>query len=152
MARIRTIKPEFWTDDKIINLPYVARLLFIGLWNFADDFGGLEDKPDQLKLLVLPNEDRIDIHQLIDLLIAAELLERYVDLEKDKTFLVIRNWSIHQKVDHPTKSRIVTVGAKKAAIPLQVRRNVAGASERVQAIPHLREHDSANERIEHRLR
>ena len=28
MARIRTIKPEFWTDEKIVQLPFEARLLF----------------------------------------------------------------------------------------------------------------------------
>jgi len=39
MARIRTIKPQFWTDEKIGNLPMGARLLFIGLWNLADDEG-----------------------------------------------------------------------------------------------------------------
>ena len=32
MPRIRTIKPEFWTDEKIIELSLPARLLFIGLW------------------------------------------------------------------------------------------------------------------------
>ncbi len=38
MARIRTIKPEFWEDEKIGKLPIPCRL-FIGCWNFADDFG-----------------------------------------------------------------------------------------------------------------
>jgi hypothetical protein len=31
MARIRTIKPEFWTDEKIVELSPFSRLLFIGL-------------------------------------------------------------------------------------------------------------------------
>ena len=39
MARIRTIKPEFWIDDVIVELPFETRLLFIGIWNFADDAG-----------------------------------------------------------------------------------------------------------------
>ena len=39
MARIRTIKPEFWEDEKIGKLPIPCRLFFIGCWNFADDFG-----------------------------------------------------------------------------------------------------------------
>ena len=33
------IDPKFWTDDKIIELDPLCRLLFIGIWNFADDSG-----------------------------------------------------------------------------------------------------------------
>ena len=39
MARIRTVKPDIWTDEKFVELSPLARLLFIGLWNFADDEG-----------------------------------------------------------------------------------------------------------------
>ncbi|MDR0573026.1 MAG: hypothetical protein LBG96_03170 [Tannerella sp.] len=39
MARIRTINPEFWEDEKIGMLSYGARLLFIGLQNLSDDKG-----------------------------------------------------------------------------------------------------------------
>lgn len=125
MARIRTIKPEFWTDDKIISLPYSVRLFFIGLWNFSDDYGALQDKPDQLKLLILPSDESFDVYQMIDLLIAADLVERYVDYDKDNTFLLIKNWDLHQKVDKPTKSRILKDGAKKVCIPALVRRKIA---------------------------
>jgi hypothetical protein len=125
VARIRTIKPEFWTDDKIINLPFVARLFFIGLWNFADDHGCIQDKPDQLKLLVLPADDSFDVYQTLDLLLAADLIERFIDEETDSTFLVVKNWTVHQKVDHPAKSKILKSEAKKANIPLWVRRKVA---------------------------
>lgn len=39
MARIRTIKPEFWTAEQVMELSRDARLLFIGMWNFCDDAG-----------------------------------------------------------------------------------------------------------------
>ena len=45
MARIRTIKPEFWSDEKVGGLPLACRLLFIGLWNFADDYGVIASSP-----------------------------------------------------------------------------------------------------------
>jgi len=54
MPRIRTIKPEFWTDDKIVELSFPARLLFIGLWNFCDDWGRMEYKPKSIKLRIFP--------------------------------------------------------------------------------------------------
>lgn len=30
MARIRSIKPEFWTDPEVVGMPMEARLFFIG--------------------------------------------------------------------------------------------------------------------------
>ena len=45
MPRIRTIKPEFWTDEKVGECSIPARLLFIATWNIADDRGNLERKP-----------------------------------------------------------------------------------------------------------
>lgn len=127
MPRIRSIKPEFWTDDKIISLPYIARLFFIGLWNFSDDFGALQDKPEQLRLLILPSETDISANQIIDLLISCQLVDRYVNEESDDCFLIIKHWAEHQKVDHPTKSKIIPVlnKYKKVIIPQSVRRDVA---------------------------
>lgn len=37
MPRIRTIKPEYWTSEQVLDLSIPARLAFIGLWNFCDD-------------------------------------------------------------------------------------------------------------------
>jgi hypothetical protein len=42
MAKIRGIKPEFWTDDSLVELSVAARLFFIGLWTFSDDNGVFE--------------------------------------------------------------------------------------------------------------
>lgn len=39
MARIRTVKPDFWDSERIGSLPLLERLTFIGLWNLADDEG-----------------------------------------------------------------------------------------------------------------
>ena len=52
MARIRTIKPDFWSDEKIVELTPWARLLFIGLWNFSDDDGRMPFSPKKIKMLV----------------------------------------------------------------------------------------------------
>jgi len=37
--RIRSIKPEFWKSETVAALSPLARLLFIGLWNYADREG-----------------------------------------------------------------------------------------------------------------
>lgn len=57
MARARFIRPEFFTDEKISELCFGARLLFIGSWNLADLNGVLEWRPRQLKALVFPYDD-----------------------------------------------------------------------------------------------
>lgn len=125
MARIRTIKPEFWTDETIVQLPYVARLFFIGLWNFCDDYGFFPDKPEQLRIFVFPCEDDIDASTIIDLLMAADLIERYFDEGTDSTYLKIKSFGQHQKVDNPTKSKIIATNFKKVNIPNSARQGVA---------------------------
>lgn len=37
--RIRTIKPAFWESETIAELSDLAKLVFIGTWNLADDAG-----------------------------------------------------------------------------------------------------------------
>lgn len=98
MARIRSLKPEFWTDEKIVHLPPFARLLFQGMWNFADDCGHIEDEPLRLKLQILP-ADEVEAHELIDLLIERGLIERLAGC------LRIRNFHKHQRVDRRAACR-----------------------------------------------
>lgn len=104
MARIRTIKPEFWTDEKIVGLPALARLLFIGLWNFCDDHGYLWDEPLRIKLQVLPM-DECNIPALLTLLIEANLLTELETTTGKRAFL-ITHFKDHQKVQHPADSKI----------------------------------------------
>lgn len=123
MARIRTIKPEFWTDEKIVQLPYEARLLYIGIWNFADDEGYLLDEPERIRMQVLPAED-IDAEMLIDLLVAAGFLDR-IELNDGVFALQIVHFVEHQKVSNPTKSKIAPKYSRKLCIPLSARRGLA---------------------------
>ena len=57
MARIRTIKPEFFTSEDIVGLTPFARLLYIALWCEADKEGRLVWKPATFKLRYLPGDD-----------------------------------------------------------------------------------------------
>ena len=43
MPRIRTIKPEFWSDEKLAPLPPIDQLVFLGLISLSDDFGRVLD-------------------------------------------------------------------------------------------------------------
>jgi hypothetical protein len=105
MARIRTIKPTFWTDDKVTSVCRDARLLFVGIWNFAGDDGLIEDKPRQIKMQVFPGDDDLsadDVARLIDVLVAEGLLDRY-DAPDSTVHLHVHHWVRHQRVDRPSK-------------------------------------------------
>ena len=57
MARIRSIKPEFFTSEVIASLPLSARLTFIGLWTYVDDNGVGLDNERLILAAVWPLED-----------------------------------------------------------------------------------------------
>ena len=57
MARARNIKPSFFLNEDIVELPYEARLLFIGLWTLADREGRLENRPKKIKMSLFPADD-----------------------------------------------------------------------------------------------
>lgn len=76
MARIRTIKPEFFTSEDICALPPLTRLLYISLWCEADKDGRLEWKPRTWKLRYFPADD-IDIDAAAAGLLASGLIVQY---------------------------------------------------------------------------
>lgn len=78
MARIRTIKPEFFTSEDIVNLSPMARLLYIATWCEADKEGRLVWKPMTFKLRYFPG-DSCDIKALCDELVASGLVRLYGD-------------------------------------------------------------------------
>jgi hypothetical protein len=103
MARIRTVKPEFWTDETVGEASVSARLLLIASLNFADDYGGLERSSKQLKAQAFPY-DAIDCEPLVLELIRLGLLIEYQ--VADKKYLHIKGFQKHQRVEKPAKPRI----------------------------------------------
>lgn len=102
MARIRTIKPSFWTSEQVVECSTNARLLFIGIWNFADDGGVIPASVKSLKMQIFPGDDfsASDIQQWVNELIETELLIEYqVD---GKLYWAVSGWH-HQKIDRPSK-------------------------------------------------
>lgn len=101
MARIRTIKPEFFTSEDTVSLSPLARLLYIALWCEADKAGRMIWKPATLKLRYLPG-DQVDIGEL-----CAELIERRLVLLYGESYACIPSFPLHQHVNpRETPSRI----------------------------------------------
>ncbi len=100
MARIRTIKPEFWSSEQVTSCSRDARLLFIGTWNHADDEGNLARSASQLKAKVFP-ADEIECEPLLQELLAHGLLIEYS--VSDKVYLHIDGFKKHQLINRPSK-------------------------------------------------
>jgi hypothetical protein len=54
MARIRTIKPEFWRHEDLSALPEATHMLAAQLLNYADDYGYFNANPALIKAEVSP--------------------------------------------------------------------------------------------------
>lgn len=76
MARIRSIKPEFFTSEDIVSLSPMARLLYIALWCESDREGRMQWKPKTFKMRYFP-ADSCDIESLCTELIDAGLVALY---------------------------------------------------------------------------
>lgn len=106
MARIRTIKPEFWSSPDIGDVSRDARLTFIGLWNQADDHGRLECVPAQLAGTLFPYDGDIDASTfcgLLNELGRQGLIAMYA--QNRRAYLSIPSWEAHQKIDKRSRTR-----------------------------------------------
>lgn len=102
MARIRTIKPEYWTSEQVMNCSRDARCLFIGMWNFCDDGGNHPASVKTLKAEVFPGDDDATMDAMmrwIDELIEQGLLAEYE--AEGREFWHVTGWH-HQRIDQPT--------------------------------------------------
>jgi hypothetical protein len=110
MARIRTIKPEFFTSEDVVTLSPLARLFYVALWCEADREGRLSWKPKTLKMRYLPG-DSCDIDALSSELVEVGMIvlyevdgRQYAEIPSFKRHQVINNKeaesSIPARVDH----------------------------------------------------
>lgn len=106
MARIRTIKPEFFTSLTIADLTPEQRLTFIGLWTHCDDEGRCVDDARLIKAAVWPLDDRTaaDVEADLAALTESSLITRYT-LNR-KPYMAVSGWREHQRINRPTPSKI----------------------------------------------
>ena len=116
MARIRTIKPEFFLDDELAELPMVARMLFVGLWTIADCEGRMEDRPKRIKAQILPFDD-CDVDGALQSLNDAGFIQRY-EADGGK-YIVVTNFRKHQRlsgIEAQSRSVIPPPGSNQEAV------------------------------------
>jgi hypothetical protein len=91
--RARNLKPGFFKNADLAELPFEARLLFSGLWCLADRRGRLEDRPKQIKGEVLPH-DSVEVDTLLSKLEKHGFILRYE--RNQNSYIQICNFEKHQ--------------------------------------------------------
>lgn len=112
MARARNIKPSFFLNEELADLPYEARLLFIGLWTLADRKGRLEDKPKKIKIQLFPYND-VNCDELLQRLHNEKFIIRYksdasIGLDSgEESYIQIVNFAKHQNPHQKEKDSVI---------------------------------------------
>lgn len=101
MARIRTVKPEFFRHAALyraeVKTKLPLRVAFAGLWTAADREGRFAWVPEALKLDCLPY-DRVDFARVLDALAAHGFIVRYASGGRD--YGCIPSWHRHQVINN----------------------------------------------------
>jgi len=116
MPKIRGVHPDIWTDEDFVELSPFARLLWIGMWNYACDNGHIADKSKQIKMRLLPTDD----------VNAAELLrelERNGRIERSGGWITVPNFTKRQR---PDKRYFITCEAPGCTKPGDPERETRG--------------------------
>lgn len=109
MGRIRTVKPEFWEDEKVGMLSRPARLLFLATFNLADDEGLLRWTPAFVKASVFMYDNDLDTKQIAGLmkeLSECGLLFPYLGGASHQALAMIVNFRKHQRINRPQPGKL----------------------------------------------
>lgn len=105
MARIRSVKPEFFKDQDLAEeLPgrdgRDARQLYIGLWGLADEHGRLRGDARYIKGEIFPYDDDItpvDVERFIDMIVTSGRAVRY--RVRSSVYLFLPKLDEHQRLE-----------------------------------------------------
>lgn len=103
-VRIRAIKPEFWVSESVGRLTRNARLLFIGLWSFADDSGRGRGAFPAISGALFPYDDDAleHVQSWFGELVKEGMVRRYQAADGN-WYYDIPKWLKHQKIEKPSK-------------------------------------------------
>jgi hypothetical protein len=105
MARIRTIKPSFFTSFAMAEHPLSTRLTFVGLWTYVDDEGRGPDDPRLVKAALWPLDDDVSVAKVEKDLVRLANAGQIIRYEfADRRYLQVTEWSQHQRINRPTPS------------------------------------------------
>lgn len=125
MARIRSIKPTFFEDTTIAELPIQTRYFYIGLWCFMDRNGACENDPKLLKKNIFPYDDSVTVQDVVKMLNELVKIKRLVERNHlNKRLLYCRTFLVHQLPHHketpkyPLLNELIDCPEKPGADPV----------------------------------
>jgi translation initiation factor IF-1 len=118
MARIRTIKPEFFCHEELFDLEAETglpiRIAFAGMWTVCDREGRFKWRPRSIKAQVLPFDD-VDFSRVLDALATRGFVVRYASNGTDYGHVpgfarhqVINNREADSVLPEPTETQQTT--------------------------------------------
>ncbi|MFZ9611212.1 MAG: hypothetical protein ACO294_10975 [Methylococcales bacterium] len=135
MARIRTIKPDFFSHwalyqlEKETKLP--CRLAFAGLWTVADREGRFRWIPQQLKIGCLPYDD-VDFSRVLDALATRDFIVKYRVDSIDYGY--IPSWNTHQVINNRESDSLLPEPNEINTLTCEARVDHASATREVHAL------------------
>lgn len=106
MPRNRMIKPDFWDDEKMSQLSRDARLVFIALWNFSDDYAVVKGNHVWLKNHIFPYDDNLELPEFEAWLKELAQKRRIIPFNHNKErYYFITNFEKHQTINRPSQQR-----------------------------------------------
>lgn len=108
MARIRSIKPEFFDSPGTTKASPLARLLYIAMWCWADDWGIGDANPRRLLGFAFPEDEFPEVEPRNFRRLAAEVADcygvRWYELD-GREYYAIPSWEEHQRTEKRAKRR-----------------------------------------------
>jgi hypothetical protein len=98
MARIRSVHPGLFTDDKFAACSLGAQVLFVGIWTECDDHGLFEWNPIKLKMRLMPVHN-VDVSVLLEELAESNLVRSFS--YDDHQLGAVRNFTKFQRPKKP---------------------------------------------------
>lgn len=145
MPRARNIKPAFFQNDRLGDVPPLARLLFIGLWTLADFRGIVEVRVRRIRVQLLPYDDANDddVSAFLNVLERSGFIESYS--VAGQTYIKVVNWTVHQNPHINEKkmgSRLPDIDQRDDADTQKTRR-ISGLAKELQKDGTGLEHDGS---------
>jgi hypothetical protein len=102
--RIRSIKPQFWINEKLGTVSREARLLYIGLWNLSDDRGVFECRPLRIKAQLYPYDEDINSDDVSGWLKELNDINKIVIFKESTNYYgYIPTFLEHQEIKKPSQ-------------------------------------------------
>lgn len=126
MARIRSIKPEFWDSPGTAKASLRARLLYIAMWNWADDWGIGDANPKRLLGFAFPSDESSEVEPRNFRHLAVEVAECFdvIWYQADgRDYYAIPSWETHQRTEKRAQRRNITPDQRKCLLYAAVSEN-----------------------------